>query len=141
LVVIRTYDVFWLFVCIRTVPVGSAVVLIWEKSWSIVLTAYLLVLRVTVWWYCWCRFACVRIITLVTDRSAITAGLVSVVTSIESQVPHHVVPVLIVFAEYVLSLEVSLVTVPIVSTVVLIRKVTCTRICTVMPLLLWSAVR
>jgi len=55
LVVIRTDNVLRLFVCISTVPVCSAVVLIREKSRSIVLATYLLFWWVAVRWYGWCR--------------------------------------------------------------------------------------
>jgi len=48
--IIRTDDVLRLFVCITTVPVCSAVVLIREKSRSIVLATYLLVWWVAVLW-------------------------------------------------------------------------------------------
>jgi len=130
---------FWVIICfwtetvlglgirIKAVPECSTVVLVREPSWSKVLAVNMLIIRSAVCWSCWCGFTV--LVTFITDRSSSTDCLLFKVATHVARVKHGGLWVILRLRTHdMLSLMLSLDTVPECSAVILISIVPSTML-------------
>ena len=122
--IVGTEKVLGLGFFVEAMPVPPAVVLVGEPSGTHVLAAYLLVIRSAVWGNSWGGFTV--LIALVTYRPSITLGVCGIVATIVCEVVHLGVTILVIGTEDMLSLRLSLVAMPVLPAIELIREVAST---------------
>merc|ERR1712013_122641 len=118
--IVGTEKVLGLGFFVEAMPVPPAVVLVGEPSGTHVLATYLLVIRSAVWGNSWGGFTV--LIALVTYRPSITLGVLGIVATIVCEVVHLGVTILVIGTEYML----SLVAMPVLPAIELIREVAST---------------
>jgi len=136
--IIRTEEVLGLCFFVEAMPVPPAVVLVREPSGAHVLAAYLLVIRGAVWGNSWGGFTV--LIALVTYRPSVTLGVLSKVAAVIRKVIHLGVAIIIIGAEDMFSFRLSLVTMPVLPAIELVREVASSCLHTVNDLVRGSTV-
>jgi len=139
LVIIGAKEMFSLSLLVQAMPVPPAVELIWKPACSEIFAADGLVLWGAVWGDSWgVLTVCIAVIT---DRSSVTLGVCGKVATTIGKIIHLGVSIFIIRAHDVFSFSLSLVTMPVLPTVVLIRVVSSSHLLAVNDLFLRCAVR
>jgi len=138
ILIIRAEEVLGLCLFVEAMPVPPAVVLVGEPSGANVLAAYPLVIRGAVWRNSWGGFTV--LIALVAYRSSITLSVLSKVATVIRKVVHLGVPIIIIGTEDMLSFRLSLVAMPILPAIELVREVASSCLHTVNDLVRGSTV-
>lgn len=121
ILIIRTEEVLGLCLFVEAMPVPPAVVLVGEPSGTHVLAAYPLVIRGAVWGNSWGGLTV--LIALVAYRSSVTLSVLSKVATVICEVVHFGLPIIIIGTEDMLSFRLSLVTMPVLPAIELVREV------------------
>jgi len=138
ILIIRAEEVLGLCLFVEAMPVPPAVVLVGEPSGTHVLAAYPLVIRGAVWGNSWGGLTV--LIALVAYRSSVTLSVLSKVATVIREVVHLGLPIIIIGTEDMLSFRLSLVAMPILPAIELVREVASSCLHTVNDLVRGSTV-